>query len=134
MRDIKFRAWNEEEKYWYNPRFVEMNLLGQAVLRFSPGIFEIVPSVEQYTGLKDRNGKEIYEGDIIESPSTSSIPNAKPLRQDILFEDGMFCVKTIDGFRPLVDVLKDIPGWTVIGNINESPELLSRTGGSETDG
>ncbi len=42
-REIKFRAWNRQGKCWYNPMFIEMNLLGQAILTHGLEQFEIIP-------------------------------------------------------------------------------------------
>ena len=63
MREIKFRAWDETEKYMYNWE----NLINQNL----KNIFTITEQcgyvLMQYTGLLDKNGKEIYEGDIVKT-------------------------------------------------------------------
>lgn len=60
MREIKFRAWNKSRKAWEIG--VVIGLDGR-VVGWSNGGADI--ELQQYTGRKDRNGREIYEGDIL---------------------------------------------------------------------
>lgn len=76
---------------------------------------------DQYTGLHDKNGKEIYEGDIVNS---NSAKGRRPVVEKVEFD------KDITGFTPFCQYDSDCGVYVemdkveVIGNIYENPELL----------
>ncbi|MEC2218984.1 YopX family protein [Bacillus subtilis] len=118
MREIKFRAWNAPlNKMDYSP----LNAVGfdGKVYYGNADITGFFENIMQYTGLKDKNGREIYEGDIVVDGRENSA--------EVVFDDGCFCVIGYLGdlrTHPLRDSLFCGERFEVIGNIYEDPELL----------
>jgi len=127
MREIKFRAWNLADKKWdkvsevfgMNDYFRD---LGNGVFRFNRGDVILM----QYTGLKDKNGKEIYEGDILDITSTNSSGTVSPGKYKVVEGSGGFDIERESFGEPITCRLGEIP-WgnnKIIGNIYENKELL----------
>jgi uncharacterized phage protein (TIGR01671 family) len=129
MREIKFRAWDTEKSAWYEPlhRAYEGQLwelmigFGGDLLAHTMGGVEHQSrwpdryKLMQYTGLKDKNGKGIYEGDVLEY---DFLPEGKDQLAEVVFKEGRFCITDGHNYMPFKEKRK------VIGNIYENPELL----------
>lgn len=130
-RKIKFRAWDKACKTMIDD-YAEIGGYGELYAKkFHPSSYsdKSVPNLIllQYTGLKDKNGKEIYEGDIVSRFSDTQ-------RSVVKFQDGCF-MSTIQlsGRIPETDEIlcNDLSVTEVIGNIHQNPELLEATNGTK---
>lgn len=118
MKDIKFRAWYNDIRMFKYYDF----LYTAQVERFGDDHWDL-EYLQQYTGIKDSNNKDIYEGDLL------MWDKCKGCNFEVFWhnEECRFKVKThwqgsiCGGYVPEFSAGKD---FEVIGNIDENPELL----------
>ncbi len=107
MRQIKFRVWDKELK-----------TLGSVDHLYIPSEGIQSNFLMQYTGLVDKNGKEIYEGDIVKGDAGICIIEWNEVDTDRSWELAV-------GFRISFGMTSQSSKCEVIGNIYENPELLT---------
>jgi uncharacterized phage protein (TIGR01671 family) len=112
MREIKFRAWDKINKVMYSDVH-EKDSFAEKLSRSNE--YHIM----QFTGLKDKNGKEIFEGDVLSYP----IPNDE-MRGVIIWGKYEYIVEySYENADYIATIGED--GCEVIGNIYENPELVN---------
>lgn len=113
-RKIKFRAWDKERKEWLS--YFELGKNGAITCYEINETQNLI--IQQYTGLLDKNGKEIYEGDICKNGDWEENANAYNYRIEVVeYIDKEACFR---GWNFNID------GMTceVIGNIYENSDLI----------
>ena len=126
MREIKFRAWVKDKKAIFE--VILINYVTKKVTYLLERVGHLLSirdakfndvELMQYTGLKDKNNKEIYEGDIL-------FESFGERYYKVVFENGGFRAEFKGDFDEhsfdLIDVVAQ--GCEIVGNIYENPELM----------
>lgn len=124
-REIAFRAWDGKRMYDGDDivgpsEEPGLKLTHLTTYRLNEYFRQFPLTLMQYTGLQDKNGTDIYEGDIISNGSEKFL---------VVYgkEVAGFCWSRIDNPHKcdtLSGILKDMPPWAVLGNRYENPDLL----------
>ena len=120
MREIKFRAKSRQTNEWWYSDYSDN---GNGDADFWYGIEDGQYDSEtlgQYTGLKDKHGKEIYESDILSYDGKAPIGYVRYCDKEFLY---WVCYEHYNIHFTLADVVSQ-GNFEVIGNIYENPELL----------
>ena len=123
MREIKFRVWDSQQKRMYRVSQIHWDELGMKFWKWT-GI-EMAKSLGdalmQYTGRKDKNGKEIYEGDIVNFIREYS---TKPEQGSIQYVWAEFGIRFMEQDGEILQYpISSCKYIEAIGNIYENPEL-----------
>lgn len=126
MREIKFRGKRLDNGEWIEGDLLRMN--GHWFIFLDPapeGIdkYEVDPAtVGEFTGLKDKNGKEIYEGDVMEIPETDF--NAEIIGRVLFEEDAYYIIPLRGGHLWGLHWSLRKHDAKIIGNIHDNPKFL----------
>ncbi|MBG9769460.1 YopX family protein [Bacillus vallismortis] len=149
MREIKFRAWINEESSWHRDSGVdtpcmEYDFAFEEYMTVNQELYKMQADnhiLMQYTGLKDKYGREIYEGDCYTAKHKSGKVYTGQVKYELsfvfdikgfeeLFINGVGAVKTNRTFD-IHSFIKWFDEVEVIGNIYEEPELLEASHASK---
>ena len=140
MREIRFRAWDRKRKEMFIVHEIHFDKIS-GVITYVSGYGETDKDgtafygggergyakalryvLQEFTGLRDKNGKEIYEGDILRRPGY-----AEGLSDYIVgFERGHFTLQHTKTAYNQLGIWNIADTTEVVGNIHENPELLTK--------
>lgn len=123
MREVKFRAWHKTRCEMLPIIDIEYLMTkGALVTEYKDFVENIHPNIMQYTGLKDKNLEEIYEGDIVNIRGSTFYQGYWEIDEifEVVYDKYGFLLKNKD-YKESFWIAEEIE---VVGNIYENAELL----------
>lgn len=135
-REIKFRVWDKAKHRMLGVDQLAFGPNGELVSIYSDGpdfsndsdaLMGEKPDLNeavlmQYVGLEDKNGRKIYEGDIVHT-GKDNIGDPEPMVGKVIMREGSWLIEN-EKKQEAVDLFSEITSREVIGNIFENPEML----------
>jgi len=120
MREIKFRAWDFERKEMFIPDEFIFDFNINSLYQIDRMAIDSL--LMQYTGLKDKNDKEIYEGDILRN---DNYPNC--LDAEVLWYEDAFRIRGLSTEADIEEYLSEVnKASIIIGNIYENSDSINK--------
>ena len=138
MREIWFRGKRADNGEWAEGAFYAYYNFKRTIAQIlkdrtngTPDAYEVIPeTVGQYTGLTDKNGKKIFEGDIVNAQDDIfGSPFCFGITGKVVFEETAFFIEPENPMEAQW-LFNECAIYEVIGNIHDNPELL-KGGGEE---
>jgi len=128
MREIKFRGYGKDKKQWIYGSLLDEKSVGIVAIQDDDcHVWEVDPeSVGQFTGLLDSNGKEIYEGDILRFAPPWRWEEDERRVGVVVYKCYGFRIEYSDTSEAVFNLAANKAPYTVIGNIHDNPELLTK--------
>lgn len=139
-REILFRGKKSNGRWVYGSLVVSENIAPAIYYNVSKGVADVFDwcyvnpdTIGQYTGLKDKDGNKIFEGDIVhlKGGGYGGSDVGKDYYRVVTFHEGSFCLSIEDGVHyPVHTPIYEYRGgysivnWVVIGNVTDNPELI----------
>lgn len=133
MREILFTGKRVDNGEWvegfyvFVPEHYKPEMSGKSyIVSINNGLFfEVIPeTVRQYIGMTDKNGKKIFERDIIECNVFGAMATDKHKKYLVVFDNGTYFAQWSIGERRFSAYMNETWGRNVVGNIHDNPELL----------
>ena len=131
MRTIKFRGKGKDSGRWH---YGDLRRNDDKIYIEDNGrIYAVMPeTVGQFAGLLDKNGNEIYEGDILHAIGGNDDTTGKHFYRPVSFVEGCFCLNVTEYNNVSIPLRNHIIShslnWDIAGNIYDNPELLKGGG------
>ena len=117
MRELKFRIWDIQDKSFLSQEYlkefkVSISCDGQTIRQDFWGGDKTVGEdviVQQYTGLQDKNGKEIYEGDIVRGEFfDEEYRHSEIIEHEVVFNNGAYNIASSNWHKPSLEIIGNI--------------------------
>ena len=127
MDRFRFRAWNKEEKRMYYDAQNTYDYMAGKPTIFAESFSCLLTNdeeweVEQCTGLKDKNGNLIYEGDIVKCDRDFDPDGRVNLTKEVIFTDGTFTLANLDPKNRDFCYINRFHNIEIIGNVHTRSE------------
>lgn len=126
-REIKFRAWDDLHNKMYPVSDIEWDADGRMWVTADDGkngieLIDDEAHLMQYTGIHDKNGRKIYEGDIVRT-GKDNVGDLEPMIGQVIMQEGSWLIEN-EKKQEAIDLFSEITSREVIGNIFEDKQLL----------
>lgn len=108
MRELKFRVWSKNLNRFYSSEYFS----SEDLYADENGIVQLSHNdwvIQQYTGLQDKNGKEIYEGDIVRGEFYDDDNRySEIIQHEVVFYGGAFNIASSNWHKPTLEIISNI--------------------------